>query len=318
MGFALLREELISRGYVYKALTLGRLYKQYFTPAGKLVITKTAYYDYPFVSYTAREICLNKAKSYQLAQNLGVTIPHTVHTSDLQVANDFLARYKRVVVKPHNLGGSKGLTLNVTEPGQLKAAIDEASVGDEVPLIQEQFIGEEIRFTVIAGKVHSAILRQTPRVVGNGHSTVAELVDVENKARETLQFPTLSYPQLTNAIIPEALLRSSRVPLEGEIIEFSNATMIRGGASFYGILNEVHQSLVALVERMAANVNPPFLVIDIMVKQWKSELQPEDYIFLEFNTAPALEIYTSIRAGETPDTIARLADLVDEYAHIAI
>ena len=69
---------------------------------------------------------------------------------------------------------------------------------------------------------------------------------------------------------------------------------------------------------MAANVNPPFLVIDIMVKQWKSELQPEDYIFLEFNTAPALEIYTSIRAGETPDTIARLADLVDEYAHIAI
>lgn len=314
MSYATLRDELLARGYTYKPIVLDRLYKQYFSPNGQLAITKTGYYEYPFVSTTAKHICQDKAVSYQLASKLGASIPKTLQTTDLSAAQEFLAKHKKVIVKPANLEGGKGLTLNIVTNDQLETALRYAVERDkDTPLIQEQFIGEEIRFTVIKGKVHSAILRQSPRVVGDGEHSVAELVTKENDIRTTLVFPTLSYPQLSPAIIPGHLLEQTTVPAKGEIVEFSNATMIRAGASFYGVLNEVHPTFIQLVESMAAKVNPVFLVVDIMVKQWQYPIAPDNYVFIEFNTAPALEIYTSLRGGVQPDTIAALADLIDEY-----
>lgn len=317
MSYATLRDELLSRGYAYKPILLDRLYKQYFSPNGQLAITKTGYYEYPFVSTTAKHICQDKAVSYQLAAELGVSIPKTLQTADLGAAQQFLAEHKKVIVKPANLEGGKGLTLNIETNEQLEVALRYAVERDEdIPLIQEQFIGEEIRFTIIKGHVHSAILRQSPRVIGDGEHSIAELVAKENDIRSTLVFPTLSYPQLSPAIIPGHLLEQTTVPAKGEIVEFSNATMIRAGASFYGVLDQVHPTLIQLVESMAAKVNPAFLVVDIMVKQWQNPVTPDNYVFIEFNTAPALEIYTSLRGGEQPDTIAALADLLEEYTSI--
>jgi D-alanine-D-alanine ligase-like ATP-grasp enzyme len=165
--------------------------------------------------------------------------------------------------------------------------------------------------------VRSAILRQTPRVVGDGKRTLTELIAAENKLRESLVFPTLSYPQLNAQNIPEKYLSSDEIVGDKEVREFSQATMIRNGASFYGVLQQIHPSYIALVEQLAAQLNPPFVVVDLMVKEWdKSEATPGSYIFLEFNTSPSLEVYTSLRGGDKPDIIKLLADQVDKYAQL--
>lgn len=318
MSYATLRDELLARGYTYEPIVLDRLYKQYFAPNGQLAITKTGYYEYPFVSTTAKYVCQDKAISYQLASALGVSIPKTIQTTDIAIARQFLVEHKKVIVKPANLEGGKGLTLNIETNEQLEAALRYAVEYDsDAPLIQEQFIGEEIRFTVIKGRVHSAILRQSPRVTGDGEHSIEELVAEENTLRTSLVFPTLSYPQLSPAIIPERLLKQPRIPAKGEVVTLSNATMIRAGASFYGVLDQVHPTYIQLIEHMAAKVNPSFLVVDIMVKQWQAPMSPGDYVFIEFNTAPALEIYTSLRGGTRPDTINALADLLDEYMNLS-
>lgn len=314
MGFALLRDELLSRGYTYIPATPDKNYKQYVSPNGKFSLTKTGHYDYPFVSESTTAICRDKTRSYDLVDKLGLSIPRTLQTFGLEPAKEFLDTYKRVIVKPVDSRGSKGLTLNITNHEQLEEAISHASINQHPPLIQEQFIGEEIRFTVIDGKVQSAILRRSPRLTGDGSSTVAQLIEAENKVRETLVFPLLTYPQLTDAVIPKEYFTDTRIPANGEVVELSNSTMIRGGASFYGILNEVHESYIRLVEELASKVSPAFLVVDLMVKQWKSPVQPTDYVFLEFNTDPGLVVYTSLRGGDTPDVIAKVADLLDTYA----
>ncbi len=316
MGRAILRDELLARGYTYKPLQLERLYKQYFAPDGRLIISKGAYYDYPFVSQTTKVISKSKALSYQFAALNDISIPATIRTSDFEEARSFLNRYKKLVVKPEHLGGGKGLTVDITTEDDLKAALTKATVDGLTPLVQEQFIGEEIRFTVIGGVVRSAILRQTPRVRGDGKSTVSELIEVENIQRKSLVFPTLSYPQLDATKIDEKYLKSDRVLEPDEELEFSRATMIRNGASFYGVLHEVHPAYIALVEGLASQINPPFLVVDLMIKHWKQAPEQGSYVFLEFNTAPGLEVYTSLRGGDTPDVIAAIADQIDTYAQL--
>ncbi len=317
MAFSGLGDELLSRGYTQIELDLGNSYIQYISPNGKVAISKSQFYDYPFISGITKTISRDKELSYAFAQELGVTVPNTIRTDKFQDATKFLATHGRVIVKPTELGGGQGLTLNITDPSQLSRAIKHATYEKSIPLIQEQFIGEEVRFTIIGGKVKSAILRQTPRVVGDGNKSIAELIEIENKARESLVFPLLSYPQLSPEIISDEFINDLRVPGENEVVELSNATTIAKGASFYGILDLIHSSYLAIAERLALRLNPPFLVVDFMIKDWRTEATQNNYVFLEFNTAPALAVYTSIRSGDKPDIIAKMADLVDHYVQLS-
>lgn len=317
MPHALLKDELLARGYTCNEFTLDRLYKQYISPNGRVVLTRAKFYEYPFVSRMAKRISRDKVKSYAYASMNGVTVPSTLQTTDLEEAKQFLETHKRLIVKPADLGGGQGLTVNITDEAQLNDAISKATFNGNTPLIQKQFIGEEVRFTAIGGKVRSAILRRTPRVVGDGKSTVAELIKQENKLRESLVFPTLSYPQLSEKLISEDFLSSDKVLSDGEILEFSKATMIRNGASFYGILEAVHPSYIQIAERLASQLNPQFLVIDLMIERWDAPATSDSYVFLEFNTLPALEIFTSLRGGDMPDVIALIADLLDKYDQLA-
>lgn len=308
-----LKDELIRRGYVYSELMLDRRYKQFFTPEGKLVTTMTDYYDYPFVTQTTKKISKDKTLSYQFAISEGINVPKSLQTSDPAQAETFLETYKKVIVKPAELGGSKGLTVDVTDSESLKTAIEKATFNGETPLIQEQFIGEELRMTVLDGKVYSAMLRETPRVVGDGVHTIQQLIEAENVERSKLSFPLITYPQLEASMFVEGLFYSQDIPNKGEIVELSRATVIKGGASLYGVLNEVHPSYIAIAEKLAARLNPPMLVVDLMMKDHTTPATDSNYIFLEFNTAPSLYIYSSIRSGDQPDVISKFADLVDSY-----
>ncbi|MFZ3010150.1 MAG: hypothetical protein WA030_04000 [Candidatus Microsaccharimonas sp.] len=311
-----LKDELIRRGYVYSERILDRRYKQFFTPGGKLVITKGGYYDYPFVTQTTKKISKDKTLSYKFAINEGINVPKSLQTSNLAQAEAFLETYKKVIVKPAELGGSKGLTVDITDNDSLKKAIEKATFNGETPLIQEQFIGEELRMTILEGKVCSAMLRKTPRVVGDGTHTIQQLIEAENIERSKLSFPLITYPQLEASMFVEGLFYSQDVPDEDEIVELSRATVIKRGASLYGVLEEVHPSYIAIAEKLAAQLNPPMLVVDLMVKDHTIPATDSNYIFLEFNTSPSLYIYSSIRSGDRPDVISKFADLVDTYASL--
>ena len=309
-----LKDELIQRGYTENTLVLDRVYKQYLTKDGKVVVTKGGYYDYPFISQTAKKVSKDKNLSYDFAKIQGIHIPATLQTLDIAQANNFLATYKKVVVKPAELGGGKGLTVDITDETTLKLAIEKATFGSQTPLIQEQFIGEEVRLTVLEGKVYSAILRRTPRVTGDGVSTIQQLIERENSERLSLSFPLLTYPQLDASMMPADLFNGQAIIEKGQTIELSRATMIGRGASFYGILQQIHPSYLAIAEKLANNLNPSMLVIDLMVKNFTEPATDDNYIFLEFNTAPALQIYSSMRAGDKPDVISKLADMVEAFA----
>ena len=309
-----LKDELIARGYGYNELVLSKIYKQFLSATGKLIIAKADCYDYPFISAAAKKISKDKTLSYEFATTHNISIPATVQTLDKAIARDFLMNYRRVVVKPPDMSGSRGLTVDIIDASKLDKALENATFNNQPPLVQEQFIGEEVRMTILAGKVQSVILRQTPRIIGDGVRSIALLIEKENEARQSLSFPLLAYPQLDHTLIDDRLLVDSSILAKGEVLELSRATMIKKGASFYGITNEIHNSYVAIAEQMAAPLSPSMLVVDFMIKDYTMPASPDNYIFLEFNTAPALEIYSSLRAGDCPDVIAKIADQVDMYA----
>jgi D-alanine-D-alanine ligase-like ATP-grasp enzyme len=310
----LMEAEMTSRGYDLRKLALQENFTCYTSPSGRSWLTRDATLSYPFVTGSARLICKDKQLSQLFAISQGVAVPETLtFPQEKSSINQFLADYSPLVVKPIDSFGSRGLTLNITDEHTLRLALDDAWVFSEKVLMQRQFSGQEIRITICRGVVVAVILRQTPRVIGDGKSTIAELIVQENKLREHLIFPYIAYPQLTNEIIPDRFINDNRVPAKGEIVELSKSTLVRTGASLYNLIDTLHESYKTTAIKLANILNHDFLTVDVMVKDYLKPQSPKNYIFLEFTTSPALKMYYGLRDGKHYDIVSKLADMIDEY-----
>ncbi len=310
-----LKDELIARGYAYSEWKLGdQSFREFQATNGWKWITRTSFYDYPFIPFAVRMISKDKPLSNEIAARHSVNLPESIATRDISVANEFLARHGRVVVKPADRSGGEGLSTDITDSAGLAAALERATYDDMDPLVQRQVDGDEVRFTIIDGKVVSALLRQTPRLVGDGKRSIDELLAAENELRATLVFPTLSYPQLDRELVKSLGFDGMDILPNGKVLQLSRSTMIRGGASFIGVRNEIHPSYIAIAERLAADLHPKLLIVDLIIQGINQPADEANYVFLEFNTAPSTRIYSSVRSGDTPDVIRMLADLIDDYS----
>lgn len=87
------------------------------------------------------------------------------------------------VVKPTDTAGGSGATTGVRTSGQLRRAALRAGRLSDHLLIERQVAGDLYRVLVLDGEVLDVIRRDPPVVVGDGDSSVSELVAAENSAR---------------------------------------------------------------------------------------------------------------------------------------
>lgn len=311
----LLKSGLQELGYQSESFLLSNLHFTRFTaPHGGVWLTSDYRIAYPFASNTARPISTNKHLAYDLAQQLGVTVPFTTEITDMNQAESALTALTAnapLVVKPDAASLSNGLTLHVTTEADLRVALTKAAAFSPKVLVQEQIIGEEIRFVVIDGRVTAAILRQKPHVIGDGATTVAGLIDKENELRAQIQLPYTQYPPLDEKLINLKALNLDQVLADGERLELGQATMIRNGASMYNVLPSVDSSYIAIAEKLAQALGNGFVAVDIIMQDYTQPATIKNYAFIEFNMSPVLLVFYACRDGQQYNVLEDLVPLID-------
>lgn len=313
----LLKDALSKRGYRVEEEQLGnRPYTRFTAPNGRLWLTQNARIGYPFLSVAVSKIAAQKDLSYELCEKHGIRIPKTLLIKDLStssIALQGLLATGSVVIKPNNASLSNGLTLNVTNFDELQLAYLKAKAYSDFVIAQEQVEGEEIRFAMIDGKARAALLRETPRLVGDGTSTLQELLDAENEVRKTLKFSDhTQYPLLTSEIIDLKRFDLSSIPADKEVVELSRTTMVRYGASMYNVLDQIHPDYIAVAEKAATEFGARFIAVDIMIKDMTAPATDDHaYAFIEFNASPVLTLFYCDRNGKQYDVVPDLVKLID-------
>ncbi|HMH69957.1 MAG TPA: hypothetical protein VK502_01020 [Candidatus Saccharimonadales bacterium] len=290
----------------------------YTSPSGAVWKTNPVRLTYPFNTEEVHDISLHKNKAYDLADSIGFPIPHTVHlinSNDDKMQSRILETFGKVIVKPADSAESRGLTIDIDSSLKLQKALTYARSVSSSVLIQEQITGKEIRFTVVRGKVVAALLRKMAHVVGDGTSTIAELIQYENEARKQLRFTYLTYPQLDVTIVGRLQFESKEVPPMGEVIKLSISPKIREGASIYDVLPQVDESYIALVEKLVSKLDAGFVVVDVFCEAYEEPARIGNYWLIEFNTVPALKLYYACRDGKQFDIVDSLAGAIDQWLH---
>jgi cyanophycin synthetase len=133
------------------------------------------------------ELALDKPLVNRLLRDAGLPLPDGIElaTGDVDAARAFLAtREGAWVVKPaRGTSGGTGVTCGIESADDFARARLRAARFDDRMLVERMARGDEYRLLFLEGALLDVLRRRPPRVVADGRSSVATLVEEENRRR---------------------------------------------------------------------------------------------------------------------------------------
>lgn len=212
------------------------------------------------------------------------------------------------VIKPAGAGGSKGVTIGVT-PGGFEAAWNHAvrykGTGDQV--IVEEFVrGIELRLLVVGGKLAGAVIRNQPFVVGDGASTIDELVVQLTQERSTNLRASKGTVNVMEDFLRTQGYERTSIPAVDEVILLAPFTILRHGGGTIDVTDAISDDLIALAIKAVQSIpNLEVAGVDILTES----LQDADSArVVEVNTAAALDLHRYPTYGKEQNVIQKIVD----------
>jgi GNAT-family acetyltransferase (TIGR03103 family) len=167
-----------------------------------------------------------------------------------------------------------------------KSAITEARKTSDRVLVEQCVKGEDLRLVVIDSRVVAAAIRRPARVVGDGKSTVQQLIERQSRrrARATGGESQIPLDAETGRCVHVAGFELSSVLPEGQSIDVRKTANLHTGGTIHDVTGEVHGKLVEAAIKAARAIDIPVVGIDFLVPSPRSP----KYAFIEANARPGL------------------------------
>ena len=209
-----------------------------------------------------------------------------------------------LVVKPNVSGYSRGSYFPINNYWQLWQAIFWARLWWPTSVIETYLLGHNYRVVVIDNEIMSVIERFPPFVIGDGKSTIDQLIDAENQTRMDMQLHPVMYPiEKSKTVLKELRkqgLSLNSVPIQGQHVTlFFRVALAPGGivkTIDKATLPEANKDLFLKVLKLFdANI----LGIDVIMKTGIDQpWQEQECILLEVNSRPYLKMHDFPRYGQ--------------------
>ncbi|MFL6284210.1 MAG: cyanophycin synthetase [Pyrinomonadaceae bacterium] len=210
-----------------------------------------------------------------------------------------------VVVKPLDGRQGKGVSLNLSTPEEVASAFRIAREFSSSVLVEEMFEGRNYRVLVVGYRMAAASERIPCHVTGDGHHTVAELIDIENN--NPLRGEGHEKP-LTKIKKDDEILRTfmrkegwgmEDVPGEGERVMLCAGMNLSTGGTAKDVTDEVHPAVRNLCERAARVMGMDVCGVDLVLEDIAAPASKGGVI--EINAAPGLRMHQFPGEGQSRD-----------------
>lgn len=220
-----------------------------------------------------------------------------------------------LVIKPIDGNHGRGITVDIQNYEDALVAFRHAKESSRSgAIIVEKFItGEDYRLLVINNKLVAAALRSPAHVIGNGKSTVQELIDEVNKdprrgyGHEKV-LTQITVNELTKTIIKDAGYTLQSVLDEGEKLVLKDTANLSTGGTAEDITDIVHPANVSMAERISKIIDLDICGIDIMTTDISKPLSETGGAVLEVNAGPGFRMHLAPTTGLPRNVAAPVID----------
>ena len=304
----------VARGIPYRRLTRGSLVQ--FGWGSRQRRIQAAEVD--STSGVAEAIAQDKELTKQLLNAAGVPVPLGRPVSD---ADDAWAAAMEiglpVVVKPQDGNQGKGVTVNIVTREQLNAAFDSAATYGEV-MVEKFLPGFDYRLLVVGDRLVAAARRDPPQVIGDGTSTVRQLVDTVNLDPRRGEGHATSLTKIRLDAIAVGRLEAQgltpdSVPARGQRVVLRNNANLSTGGTATDVTDTVHPEVAARAVDAAQMVGLHICGVDMVCENVLRPLEEQHGGVVEVNAAPGLRMHISPSFGRGRAVGEAVMDTL--YAH---
>jgi GNAT-family acetyltransferase (TIGR03103 family) len=279
----LLVDEAIRRGIHAEVIDADNGYFR-LTLGGRSIVCRESLSE--LTSAVAMSRCQDKRVTLKLLAGEGLAVPRQADADDEAGWHALLAEVGTVVVKPVEGEQGKGISVDLRSVEDVRAAIERARQFCDRVLVEQFCKGEDLRIVVIDHQVVAAAVRRPPEVVGDGRSTVRELIERQSRRRAA------------------ATGGESRIPLDAEAarciaaqghdldsvllpdcrLQVRNTANLHTGGTIHDVTAELHPALREAAEKAARALDIPVTGLDFLVPA----VDGPDYVIIEANERPGL------------------------------
>jgi cyanophycin synthetase len=252
----------------------------------------------------AENIAQDKDWTRQLLETVGVPVPQgrvVVSREDAWVAAQEIGL--PVVVKPQFGSQGNGVSINLHSEQQVLDAFDNANAFN-CSVVTESFKeGADYRILVIGGKMIAASLREPAQVVGDGVSTIAQLVAAVNcdPRRAESHAGVLSpipLDSISLAVLVSQELTPDSIPHQGaKVLIRKNANLSTGGTA-KDVTDLVHPQVATLAISAARQLGLDISGVDIITSDISKPLSETNGAVVEVNAGPGLRMHLEPSEGQ--------------------
>ncbi len=253
-------------------------------------------------SKIAKEIQRDKWSSNLMMERLGLPTARWEILDSAEQIEDIWDKYEKpVVIKPTGLTAGSGVSTGIDTIQKAKNAYQIAKeptkkhIGktwQQKIMIQEQVPGEDYRLLVIDGKLEVVTKRIPAFIVGDGKSTIKELIEETNRdpRRDTskpthILKPIKIDPPLLRLLDDKGLTLES-IPKKDEKITVRKVASMSQGGITEDFTDQVGPEIKYIVESIANSIHAFVIGADILCKDISKPLTKDNGGIIEINTKP--------------------------------
>jgi len=263
------------------------------------------------------DIACNKTLAKSIMAEYGLPVPEgKVVSSENELLQYCMTIGFPVVIKPNFGSHGIGVSINLRTPEEALNAYKIASEYEDTILVEKFIKGNHYRLLVVGDKMVAAALRLAAHVIGDGESTIEELIERENR-ENPLRGEDHEKP-LTKIVVDKvvlAYLEKQRktlqyVPKKGETVYLRENDNLSTGGIAIDVTDEVHPDNAKMAVMAAKVIGLDIAGVDITVSDISIPLDKANGAIIEINAAPGIRMHHFPSKGQGRNVAGEIVKLL--------
>ena len=266
--------------------------------------------------HIAVELASDKEETNKILGSLGLPVPR----QELVQSADAAWRAARrlggaVVLKPYNGNHGRGITINIREEDEVRAAFEAAREHSRSVIVETYLAGDDHRLLVVNGELVAATRRTPGHVVGDGTSTVEQLIEVVNSdprrgVGHEKVLTKLKLDREAELMLERLEYTASSVPKAGEVVPLRSTANLSTGGTATDVTDVIHPDNRAMAERAVRAIGLDVGGVDFLSTNIAESYKTIGGGICEVNAAPGFRMHIAPSEGTPRDAAGPVMDML--------
>lgn len=266
--------------------------------------------------HIAVELASDKEETNKILGSLGLPVPRqelvSSQTDALKAARKLGGS---VVLKPYNGNHGRGITIDISGDDEIREAFNAAREHSRSVIVETFQPGDDHRLLVINGELIAATRRTPGHVVGNGRSTIAQLVETVNQDprrgvghEKVLTRLELDAP--ASLMMERIGYNAGSVPKAGEIVYLRSTANLSTGGTATDVTDIIHPDNRDMAVRAVRAIGLDVGGVDFITPNIAESYKSIGGAICEVNAAPGFRMHVAPSEGTPRDAAGPVIDML--------